>query len=356
MYISVIIAAHNNAQHLDRGLTAVQQSNYADFEIIVVDDGSTDNSVMIARTHQVKLICLHEKHGPAAARNRGALEARGELLVFVAPDVLIQRWSLSIVSHTMLSHPEVAAVFGIYDDQPLDHHFLTQFRNLLRLFHFLDGDIYSSWFWAGCGAVRRDLFMALRGFDPRWQHIEDMELGYRMRKAGCLMFLNKSLQVKMLKRWRWGPTLYRDITGIAIPWSHWILQADHIPNDLGFRPAHRQSALILAVLISIVPFLFSGELLVMYAAGLISAILWTMFFWLNREFYAFLATRRNRWFVACAILYHVFHYIYLGAGFICGCLLHVLGRSPGPRLDSQPGEWATPKAGDAPDTDDAKRC
>src|SRR5215470_9827202 len=92
-FVSIVVPTYNRRASLQRLLEALVHQTYArsDFEVIVVDDGSTDGTVEFARTtdfgYQVRVI-EQEHSGPAAARNRGVTEAHGELIVFLDDDVV----------------------------------------------------------------------------------------------------------------------------------------------------------------------------------------------------------------------------------------------------------------------------
>nr|MDO8117246.1 glycosyltransferase family 2 protein [Candidatus Sigynarchaeota archaeon] len=90
MRVSVIVPAYNEPDYLDLCLAAISQSSYADYEVIVVDDGSTIPLQEVVDKHGFKYVRLKYKQGPATARNVGASRARGEILFFVDSDVRIR--------------------------------------------------------------------------------------------------------------------------------------------------------------------------------------------------------------------------------------------------------------------------
>ena len=85
--ISVIIPNHNSNQTLSECLDAIFSNKVKNFEVIVVDDKSTDNSIEIAKNYDCKIIELSENKGPAFARNTGANSASGDVLLFIDSDI-----------------------------------------------------------------------------------------------------------------------------------------------------------------------------------------------------------------------------------------------------------------------------
>ncbi|VAW42774.1 Glycosyl transferase, family 2? [hydrothermal vent metagenome] len=323
--ISVIIPVHNGGQLFDRCLTALQQTHYDSWECIVVEDGSSDNSVEIAYGHGVRLLSgMKQRLGPAQARNIGAQVAQGEILFFVDADVLVQPGTVGHVAATMRADPDLAACFGSYDDQPSATNFLSQYRNLLHHFVHQQGKIDASTFWSGCGAIRRELFLAMGGFNEQLYKrpsIEDIELGYRLQAAGHRVQLEKLLQVKHMKRWTPRQMIVTDVRDRALPWTRLILQRGDAPNDLNLNFTQRLSTAVAYLgLLGLGLTVFSGWVWFMV---LLSVLLLN---WLNRDFYAFLQQKRGVRFVLMALPWHWFYFIYSGASFVAGALLYRLGR------------------------------
>lgn len=253
MRISVIIPVCNSASTIGHCLDAVAASGYHDYECIVVDDGSTDDSAAIAREHPTHLVEVSGgPRGPAYARNRGAEVARGDILFFIDADVVVHPDALTRVADTFARHPEADAAFGSYDADPGGRDFLSRYKNLFHHFVHQQGDADALTFWSGCGAVRRSVFLAVGGFDEvryRRPSIEDIELGYRLRAAGHKIVLNKELQVQHLKHWTLRQMIATDVLHRGIPWTVLALKEGHLPDTLNLRVSQRVSALLLSVVL-----------------------------------------------------------------------------------------------------------
>ena len=249
--VSVVIPVFNGGPDLERCLAAVAKSTYPVFECILVDDVSTDQAIApAARLHGARVITMERQSGPGLARNRGAAEARGDVLFFVDADVLLHPDALSIAVRRMQNDPGLSAVFGSYDDQPGNTSFLSQYRNLFHHWVHQTGAENASTFWAGCGAIRRDVFLDMGGFSEDYGRpsIEDIELGGRMRRRGHRIRLDKDMLGKHLKRWRFWNLVRTDIFSRGVPWMRLVLREKNAPKDLNLGSQSRIATLLAAVL------------------------------------------------------------------------------------------------------------
>jgi hypothetical protein len=140
---------------------------------------------------------------------------------------------------------------GSYDNSPTATNFISQYRNLMHYFVHHNSNRDAKTFWAGCGAVRRRVFLEFGGFDEkhfRSPAIEDIELGYRMSAAGRKLVLRPDIQVKHLKRWSLRNTLRTDFYYRALPWSDLAIRSGSMPNDLNLRISQRISVALVFLL------------------------------------------------------------------------------------------------------------
>ena len=326
--VSVIVPVHNAGEYIERCMYALIASSYPSFEIIMVDDCSTDNSVEIARQKGITVLRLSRQSGPAAARNFGALHARGEIFLFIDSDVTVPPDTISLVVSNFQHNPDITAVFGSYDDEPQEENFISQYRNLFHHFHHQHSDTEAFTFWAGCGAIRKKVFEKVGGFDQKRYtkpSIEDIELGYRIHKKGYRIILDRDLQVKHLKRWKFLSMLRTDIFRRAVPWSRLILETKFMPKDLNLQMSHKTSSFSVALMILVIPFLFFGhmkfyEIPIAIIASLFLSILFLNFLILNRELYSFYIQRKGLMFMLRVIPLHLLYYLYCGTSFVVCCI------------------------------------
>jgi glycosyltransferase involved in cell wall biosynthesis len=160
-FCSVVMPAHQASLLLPRTLGALVDSDYPRdrWELIVVDDASADDSATVAARYADTVIRLPgNPHGPAYARNRGFEVSRGEIVMFFDSDVVVRKETIRRFVEVLTSRTDVGAVFGAYDDEPTDRGFMSQYRNLLHHYTHSKNSGEVETFWAGAGAVRRDVF------------------------------------------------------------------------------------------------------------------------------------------------------------------------------------------------------
>ncbi|MEP6714360.1 MAG: glycosyltransferase [Terriglobia bacterium] len=239
----MIIPVYNGGDHLDRALTLLGFSEDPPLECIVVDDGSTDDSVAIAKRHGATVLSTEGRCGPARARNIGAEAAKGTILLFIDSDVAVYPETLSKVAAEFAADPELDAVMGSYDEDPSAPNFMSQYRNLMHCFVHQHSNREATTFWTGCGAIRKHVFMEFGGFDVSYHAaaIEDIELGYRMSGGGRKLALSPSIRAKHLKRWSMRSMIKADFLYRALPWAELVLRSGKMPNDLNLRVSQRIS-------------------------------------------------------------------------------------------------------------------
>lgn len=258
--VSVVVPAYNAGADLDRCLAAVFLSDYPLAECIVVDDASTEaGTAEIARKHGATLLRMDKQGGPGLARNRGAGVAKGDVLMFTDADVVLHPEAIGVAMRALQAEPDVAAVFGSYDDEPAHPSFLSRYRNLYHHWNHQEGNEEASTFWTGCGAIRREVFLDLGGFSKEFERpsIEDIELGYRLRAAGHRIRLLKDMQGTHLKEWTFKGMVKTDVFQRGIPWVVLLKRHPDVPSDLnlnlGARIATVLAGLVLLFLVLLIP-------------------------------------------------------------------------------------------------------
>lgn len=340
--VSVIVPVHDGGMDFRRCMDSLGKAVPAPDEVIVVADGDTDGSAQVAEEFGARVLRVDGPRGPASARNLGVAAARGSIVFFVDSDVEIHADAVGVVARCFQRQPDLAAVFGTYDDSPSEPDFLSQYKNLLHHYTHTTSHEDASSFWSGCGAVRRRVFMDVGGYDEeeRYPSIEDIRLGYRLRKSGHRIRMCKELQAKHLKHWGAARLLTTDFLQRALPWTVLIMRQGSIPNDLNLKLASRFSAVAVYLLIGVC---MAG--LIQPVALLAVPVLVGLLLALNWSLYRFYWRKRGWWFALRAVVWHWLYYFYSALGFAVGALLYLLGRwgrEPSPAGAAGRGEATRP--------------
>ncbi|MDH4063513.1 MAG: glycosyltransferase family 2 protein, partial [Acidobacteriota bacterium] len=215
-------------------------------EVVAVIDGADGALAATAASIGAAVLMLEERGGPARARNRGARATDRAILLFVDADVEVPVDLAARVAALFTAHPEVAAMFGSYDATPAAPGLVSQYRNLQHHFVHQTSREAASTFWAGCGAIRREAFERVGGFDESWTEpsIEDIELGARLVRTGQTIRLVKDLQVTHLKQWRLANMLATDLWRRAVPWTELMLRDGRLIDDLNVKHRDRLSVVL----------------------------------------------------------------------------------------------------------------
>lgn len=316
--ISLIVPVHEGQDRkiFESGLRSVLKMSPQPAEIILVSDGPDLSLPDFVGSSQITQMATNIRSGPAVARNLGAERATGDILCFLDSDIVVPNDLLARIDQRFQERPKIAALFGSYDADPLMPNFLSQYRNLLHHFVHQNSNEEAFTFWSGCGAVRREIFWGIGGFDgQQFPHpsIEDIELGYRLRKAGYSIALCKDIQVKHLKKWLPYPMLRVDFCHRALPWTRLLLQEKNIANDLNLKLSDRLSTVAVFLLLL-------SLLLVFWApyALYVSIPAFLIFIGLNINLYVFFYKQKGWCFAVRVVPWHLIFYLISGTAFLLG--------------------------------------
>jgi GT2 family glycosyltransferase len=187
--VSFIVPVRNDAARLQRCLVSIARNGTAGLsEILVVDNGSTDDSVAVARAAGAKVIVVPEGR-VARLRNEGSIATRGDFLAFVDADHELGAGWLSAALETM-QPADVGAAGALYVSPP-DGTWVQRMYGALR--GRTAGRTETRWLGSGNLIVRRKAFEALGGFDVTLESCEDVDLCERLRSAGWRLLADERL-------------------------------------------------------------------------------------------------------------------------------------------------------------------
>ena len=193
--ISVVLACYNGSATIGQSLEHLTRLDYPNYEVIVVDDGSTDGTGDIARAHGVRVIRIEQK-GLSAARNTGMQAATGEIVTYIDDDAYPDPDWLHYLAHTFMSTPfsgvggpnltpeddsEKAACIGEVPGNP-NHVLITD-----TVAEHIPGVNMS---------FRKSCLEEIGGFDPRYRTAgDDVDICWRLQQHGCLIGFNPAAVV-----------------------------------------------------------------------------------------------------------------------------------------------------------------
>jgi GT2 family glycosyltransferase len=323
--VSVVIPAHNAAAVLPDCLESVLASEGVTFEIILVDDASTDETEQIARDFSCRIISVESNIMSANCRNLGARHARGEIVVFFDADELMQPNTLRTFVDALNEHPGVDAVVGsLAPDTPMPG-FFSKLKNFQHHYTHQTAEREGATLDSGRMAIGRAVFIELGGFEPAFSgaSIEDIALGYRMRRHGHRIRFEPSIQVTHLKGYSFGQMLRSDLFHRAIPWTGLMLRERVFRNDLNTRGGNVGSVILAWLL----PFALTAGL-VGWSLGWWAALAAILLVWaMNRGLLAGCRRQFGWWFAFRAAVFLPLMYFYHGVGLIAGVAAYLLGAS-----------------------------
>jgi GT2 family glycosyltransferase len=319
--VSVIVPVGKGGEGFGVCLAAAAAAVRPPHELIVVADGEGDGVWRKAEAAGIRVIKLPATGGPARARNAGAKAARSPILFFVDADVVIPSNALGTILDVFAGDAGLAALIGSYDDAPAEPNFLSQYKNLFHHYVHQHGSPEASTFWGACGAIRREVFLALGGFDENYRRpsIEDIELGYRLRDTGYRIRLVRTLQVKHLKRWEALALIRTDFLQRAVPWAELLLARKSAAGDLNLGIAYKASIVISFLLCGAAALAASRWLALPAGVALLAC-----FVAVNWPLFRFFWKKRGPRFALGSVCWRFVYDIYSGAGFLCGALRFAL--------------------------------
>lgn len=197
---SIVIPLYNKVNSIDNTLKSVCQQTYADFEIVVVDDGSTDNSSEAVRKCQDSRIRLISKQngGVCSARNRGIQEARGEYIALLDADDLWNKDYLTEQVKMIHDFPD-AAMWGINFAEVTEGDRLVRrlstglpdgYRGYVEHYFEMPGRV-SDLFCSSSVVIRKDVFDKVGMFDERIKYAEDTDMWWRIIATQRVAFYDR---------------------------------------------------------------------------------------------------------------------------------------------------------------------
>jgi GT2 family glycosyltransferase len=333
LLISVIIPNRNGSGTLARCLEAAFASRDPNFEVVVVDDASSDRSADIIGRFPCRLIRLGRHHGAAGARNVGAAHSRGELLFFTDADCLLLENSLCAARGALSAGDAGTVAGGTYTLVPGDDSFFSRFQSVF--IHHSEtrraGD--PDYVATHALAIRAETFRRHGGFaEGPLPILEDVELSHRLRRAGCTLLVDPAIQVRHIFNFN----LYRSLRNARVKAKYWTLYslrnrdllADSGAASHGLKA--NVAAFLLWTLCAGTYFVTTAPAWLGFALALLAGAMFA-----NRGLLGAFRAAGGRAFAVRAALYYFFVYpLPVGLGALGGAALFLAGSLPDPAFGS----------------------
>lgn len=199
--VSVVIPAYNSAETLIRALDSVASQSRPAYEVIVVDDASTDSTAAVASGYQklpVKLIRLAKNSGAAEARNRGVKAATGEFIAFLDAD---DEWLPSKLERQVALINSDSSIAFVSCESKLISNLGVDLGDIYRGHEVVSGALAwkallkDNFVTTPSVVVPKLLFEELGGFDPKLKIAEDQDMWIRLAEHGSLGYVHECLVI-----------------------------------------------------------------------------------------------------------------------------------------------------------------
>jgi len=238
---SVVIPAFNEENFIAKTLESVLEQDFKDFEIIVVDNNSTDKTAQIAKKFGA-IVFSEKNQGIAFARQKGFLNVKGEIIASTDADTILPKNWLSKIFGEFKKNENLVAFGGscYFYSGPISAKFAS--RYLLCPFLIFDKFFSGGWNLMGCNmAIKKEVFFKIGGFNTNLKLNEESEISHHLRKVGKVI-LDPNFKVKTSgRRYRHG-LIFGLIDYVPSTFSRWIFRK--YDKFQKFPPVRKEESLV----------------------------------------------------------------------------------------------------------------
>ncbi|MBI2559339.1 glycosyltransferase family 2 protein [Candidatus Woesearchaeota archaeon] len=190
MKLSVIVPVYNGEATIEKCLNHIFNSDYKNFEVVVIDDASTDSTVEKIKKFNCRIIRLDRNRGVANARNAGAKHAKSNILVFVDSDLYVHKDTFSKMVEIYKSNPDMRVIGAVNSGKYNTKKFGTKFLSLKLSYDYKwkKGEKYRKFssFQSECCLIEKKIFEGVGGFNSKYKKagVEEYEMGHRLIEKG----------------------------------------------------------------------------------------------------------------------------------------------------------------------------
>ncbi|MEE8343333.1 MAG: glycosyltransferase [Gammaproteobacteria bacterium] len=322
-FVSIIIPNYNGATTIARCLEAALASRYPRFEVIVVDDCSSDNSVEIINQFPCKLVRLEVHAGASRARNTGAAQSKGDILFFTDADCMLQEDTLALACKALAAAGSDVVMGGTYTRIPFDNTFFSLFQSVFIHYSETKRRTNPDYIAAHAMVISAEVFRDKSGFREDFLPIlEDVEFSHRLRRSGCKLALNPAIQVRHIFNF----SLTRSLVNAfykSMYWTIYSINNKDLLADSGTASVElKTNVLGYFLMVLLLPvFFITHSTTALVIIGFVSGInLWIS----RRLLLMFYRTGGSVFFIAAALYYLLLYPLPVGAGAVLGAIKNLM--------------------------------
>lgn len=324
-FISIIIPNYNGESTIGKCLEAAFSSRYDNFEVIVVDDCSSDNSIEIIKRFPCKLVALKERSGASKARNAGARNSKGKLLFFIDADCIVKEDALSVASAAYAENGPDVVVGGTYTPMSYDNRFFSIFQSVFINYSETKNLENPDYIATHAMAIDAETFRKSGGFPEVFMPIiEDVEYSHRIRREGYKLIMNPELLVQHIFNYTF-PRSLKNAFKKSKFWTIYSVNNKDLLADSGTASVELKVNVLSFFLnfLFLLLWIFTQNSLLLYPIPLIFAA--NIF--INRRLIRSFYKTKGLSFAFPATLYYTLLYpVAVGTGGIAGMMKHYLSR------------------------------
>jgi len=250
--VSVIVPVYNSEKTIRRCLDSLLNQKYeGEYEVIIVDDGSKDATASIVAQYKNVKLFRQANTGPAGARNKGASEAKGDIILFTDSDCEVSPNWINEMVMPIRENQDIVGVKGTYKTKQKE--FISRFVQMeyedkydkMKKERYIDFiDTYSAGF-------KKDVFWAAGGYDLSFPVAcaEDVDLSYRLANQGYKMVFNPAASV-----FHTHPDKLQNYLNKKYKFAYWRVKAVEKTPDKILKDSHTPFTMKLQVVL--IPLIF----------------------------------------------------------------------------------------------------
>ncbi len=327
--LSVIIPVYNRGDVLRNCLEAVFADADGQTEIIVVDDGSTDNTADVAREFPCRLICNESQKGRGFSRNIGAKDSCGDILVLIDSDAVISPGTIQAVRDVFKNDPEAAAATGLPRAENPCQGFVSHYKSLYMNFIFGSLPQQVDFLHGSLSAFRRTVFTGddLPLYDEEL-YCDDIDMGLQLSRAGKKIVFCPKMSFVHLKYLRSVDLLVNDF--IVSTEFAYLMFRNHAfwkaLRDGRFAHTSLRQVICVAMTAVAVLLLFAGIVNLKSTTSLITISCAILLFQavINWRFYLFLFKKKGFFYMLTAVPFTIVDQVVHASGIIYGTVSYFL--------------------------------